>query len=118
MFGLSFGELLIIAVLALLLLGPERLPEAAKTIGKSLRDLRRVTDDLKDQMERELDVDERRGELGPHAGTSVRANAPPPATAQNVPGLEVALAEPGPPPARPSGSEPGATPVIPPEEKA
>ncbi len=118
MFGLSFGELLIIAVLALLLLGPERLPEAAKTIGKSLRELRRVTDDLKDQVAQELNVDERRAELGALAtGARGRPNEPPPpATAQNVPGLEAALAEPGPASAQRGGNAPASTPPAPPEK--
>jgi sec-independent protein translocase protein TatB len=98
MFGLSFGEILIIAVLALLLLGPERLPEAAKTLGKGLRDIRRATDDLKDQVEREIYSDDRkpRPSLVAPAPATVPgpAGPPPPATPENVPGLEAALAEP------------------------
>ncbi len=118
MFGLSFGELLIIAVLALLLLGPERLPEAAKTFGKGLRELRKVTDDLKDQVESELYVEDRRPELVPPAATrKADLAAPPPATADNVPGLEVALAEPGPAPAPPSGGVPEDGPAAAPEKK-
>ncbi len=58
MFGLSFGEVLIIAVLALILLGPDRLPHAARTLGKGLRQLRRAADDVKDEVERELRPDE------------------------------------------------------------
>ncbi len=54
MFGLSFGEVLIIAVVALILLGPDRLPDAARTLGKGLRQLRRAADDVKDDVEREL----------------------------------------------------------------
>jgi sec-independent protein translocase protein TatB len=102
MFGLSFGEIVIIAVLALLLLGPERLPEAAKTLGKGLRDLRRATDDIKDQVEREIYSDERKGGrpalVPPAAPAPVPgpAGPPPPATVENVPGLEAALAEPPP----------------------
>ena len=53
MFGLSFGELLIIAALALILLGPDRLPEAARTRGKVLREMRGATENLKDQLENE-----------------------------------------------------------------
>lgn len=100
MFGLSFGEILIIAVLALLLLGPERLPEAAKKLGKGLRDIRRATDDLKDQVEREIYADERKGAKPalvppvPAAPIPGPAGPPPAATAENVPGLEAALAEP------------------------
>jgi sec-independent protein translocase protein TatB len=100
MFGLSFGEIVIIAVIALLLLGPERLPDAAKTLGKGLRDLRRATDDLKDQVERELTLDERKIAKPslvapvPAAPVPGPAGPPPPATAENVPGLEAALADP------------------------
>lgn len=100
MFGLSFGEILIIAVLALLLLGPERLPDAAKTFGKSLRELRRATEDLKDQVQKEITLDDRkpsRPALVPPVATSPvpgPAGPPPPATKENVPGLEAALAEP------------------------
>jgi sec-independent protein translocase protein TatB len=53
MFGLSFSELLIIAVLALILLGPERLPDAARTLGKGMRHLQRASQDLKDELEKE-----------------------------------------------------------------
>lgn len=121
MFGLSFGELVIIAVLALLLLGPERLPEAAKTFGKGLRELRKVTDDLKDQVEHELYIEERRTELvAPMAATAAKADPnapPPPATADNVPGLEAALAEPAPARPSPAGGAPEASPVAAPEKK-
>ena len=103
MFGLSFGELVIIAVLALLLLGPDKLPEAAKTLGKGLRDLRRATDDLKDQVEREIYADDAkkvsRPALVPPVPTGPvpgPAGPPPAATAENVPGLEAALVD-GPP---------------------
>ena len=56
MFGLGFGEIMIILVLALLLLGPKKLPEAAKTIGKGLREFRKATDDLRGQIETEINV--------------------------------------------------------------
>jgi sec-independent protein translocase protein TatB len=101
MFGLGFGEIVIIALLALLLLGPDRLPEAAKTLGKTLRDVRRATDDIKGQIETELYLDERKAAkpaLVPPVPATPPAPAgpPPPATSENVPGLEAALAEPPP----------------------
>jgi sec-independent protein translocase protein TatB len=108
MFGLGFGEIVIIAILALLVLGPDRLPGAAKTVGKTLRDLRRATDDIKGQIETELYVDERKAAkpalVPPVPAMPPRpAGPPPPASADNVPGLEAALAEPevapAPPPA-------------------
>src|SRR6266508_3420606 len=96
MFGLSFGEIVIIAIVALLLLGPDRLPEAAKTLGKGLREIRKATDDLKDQVEREIYVDDRKvarpALVPPVAAAPVPgpAGPPPAASAENVPGLEAA----------------------------
>src|SRR5512133_2368307 len=99
MFGLGFGEIVIIAILALLLLGEKRLPEAAKTLGKTLREIRQATDDLKGQIQTELYADERKAAkpaLVPPvpAAPSAPAGPPPPASADNVPGLEAAIAEP------------------------
>jgi len=100
MFGLGFGEIVIIAILALLVLGPDRLPDAAKTIGKTLRDLRKATDDIKGQIETEIYAEDRKlakpALVPPVAAVSAPAGPPPPATAENVPGLEAALAEPEP----------------------
>ena len=107
MFGLSFGELAIIAILALLLLGPDRIPEAARTIAKGLKELRRATEDLKEQIGTELSVaeDVKRTVTGALSGALDAAAAqpaaalpprspPPAAAADNVPGLEAALVEP------------------------
>jgi sec-independent protein translocase protein TatB len=104
MFGLGFGEIVIIAILALLLLGEKRLPEAAKTLGKTLREIRHATDDLKDQIQTELYLDERKASkpaLVPPvpAAPTAPAGPPPPASVENVPGLEAAIAEPAPAPA-------------------
>lgn len=54
MFGMSMTEIAIIAIFALLVLGPGELPNAARTIGKTLRDFRRAGDDLRDTFEREV----------------------------------------------------------------
>jgi sec-independent protein translocase protein TatB len=95
MFGLSFGEIVIIAVLALLLLGADRLPDAARTLGKGLREFRRATEDLKDQIQGEIYAGERPRPPAVPPVPSSRAPGPPPqASAENVPGLEAALAEP------------------------
>ncbi len=107
MFGLSFTEVLIIAVLALVLLGPDQLPSAARTAGKWMREFRRATEDLKDQIETEIYVDERKARPSlvppvPSAPVPPPAGPPPVATAENVPGLEAALAEPAAPAAPPA----------------
>jgi sec-independent protein translocase protein TatB len=54
MFNIGPGELIIILILALVLLGPKRLPEVARTVGKGMRELRRATEDLKDSVESEF----------------------------------------------------------------
>lgn len=54
MFGMSMTELIIIALFALIVLGPKELPDAARKAGKVLRDLRRTGDDLRDTFEREI----------------------------------------------------------------
>jgi sec-independent protein translocase protein TatB len=117
MFGLGFGEIVIIAIVALLVLGPDRLPDAAKTIGKTLRDLRKATDDIKGQLETEIYADDRKvakPALVPPVAAAVPgpAGPPPPATAENVPGLEAALAEPE--PAQPAASAPARVEPAPP----
>ena len=112
MFGLGMGEIVIILVLALVLLGPQKLPDAAKQLGKGLREFRKATEDLKQQFETEL----YNGQSKPAKPTLVEprnppaAGQPPPAvppggvppvagevplaSAENIPGLEAALAEP------------------------
>lgn len=49
MFGLGTGELVIIAVIVLLVVGPNKLPTFMKTIGKTMRELRRASNELKRQ---------------------------------------------------------------------
>ena len=58
MFGIGMPELLLILGLALIVLGPKKLPELAKALGKGLAEFRRATDELKEefrQMEREVE---------------------------------------------------------------
>lgn len=58
MFDIGFSELLLVGVVALLVLGPERLPQAARTLGRCLGQARRAMHGLRAQMERELDMPE------------------------------------------------------------
>lgn len=56
MFGMGMGEIVLIAVVALLVLGPERLPGAAKAIGKGIRDLRQQSKDLQQTIEKDTQI--------------------------------------------------------------
>ncbi|MFT3927125.1 MAG: Sec-independent protein translocase protein TatB [Myxococcales bacterium] len=47
MFGIGFGEMLIIAVILLIAVGPRQLPQLMKTVGKGMREVRRATNDLR-----------------------------------------------------------------------
>ena len=57
MFGIGVQELIIIAIIALLIVGPKKLPDLAKTLGKGLRDFKNATEgvaeDLKDALKEE-----------------------------------------------------------------
>lgn len=65
MFNLGSGEIALIAIAALLILGPKRLPELARGLGKFMREFRRQTDEVRGVVEREfyrMDGDVRRPE--------------------------------------------------------
>lgn len=57
MFGIGMSEMLIILAVALLVFGPQKLPEIAKSIAKGLKELRRAGDDLRSSVNFDLDDD-------------------------------------------------------------
>ena len=54
MFGMSGTEMIIILVLALLLFGPNRLPEIAQMMGKGIREFNKATNDIRSTVETEF----------------------------------------------------------------
>lgn len=102
MFDIGFAELLLLAIVALLVIGPERLPETARTLGLWVGRLRRMFSSAKSELERELGVDDVRRQLHnerimeelreiekkhPEESQTDEENtiAPPPATQQDSP---------------------------------
>jgi len=71
MFGLGVWEIALILVVALLVLGPDKLPDAAKSLGKALNDFRRAGDDI------------RREVMGDSIPTPVKNAVQPPQTVAN-----------------------------------
>src|SRR3954467_9758513 len=60
MFDIGFSELMVIAVIALVVIGPERLPRVARTIGHLAGRLQRYVSDVKADINREMELDELR----------------------------------------------------------
>jgi len=56
-FGISFIEFLLIAAIALIIVGPDRIPEYARKLGKLVRDFRRMTTNLTGEMKKAIDLD-------------------------------------------------------------
>jgi len=60
MFDIGFSELVLVAVVALIVVGPERLPKAARTLGHLVGRLQRYVSDVKADINREIELDELR----------------------------------------------------------
>lgn len=58
MFGIGMPELMVILVIALLVVGPKRLPDLAKTFGKGLSEFRKATEGATETLKESLRVDE------------------------------------------------------------
>lgn len=58
MFDIGFSEMAVIAIVALIVIGPERLPAVARTVGTLLGRLRRYSNDVKAEVDRGLQLEE------------------------------------------------------------
>lgn len=54
MFNIGTPELILILVVALIILGPKRLPELAKSIGRGIREFQKAAEDVKDSLTRDI----------------------------------------------------------------
>lgn len=103
MFGIGTPELLVILVVALVVLGPQRLPEVARALGKGLAELRKATSGItselnnaRAQIEEEIRAAERAKRTAPKNEATVERSltgAPPPAPPADTATAAVAAAE-------------------------
>lgn len=63
MFDIGFSELLLCAVIALLVLGPERLPKAARTLGLIIGKIKRSISGIQEELERQIRTEELKEKL-------------------------------------------------------
>jgi sec-independent protein translocase protein TatB len=123
-FGLGMGEIVVILVVALLVLGPTQLPDAAKQVGKAIRALRKHTRDLQET----IDKDEAIGGTVRELRSALRGDDlfrepllpnPPPTIASNAPSPPSPIAPSPPPAAEPTVAQgDGAAPSTPPPPSA
>ncbi|HOK05853.1 MAG TPA: Sec-independent protein translocase protein TatB [Syntrophales bacterium] len=82
MFGIGLPELIVIAIVALLVVGPKRLPDLAKSLGQGLSEFRRAADGLTTSVKETLKEEdgEETGKEGKEGKTAPAADDAPPKT--------------------------------------
>ena len=107
MFGIGAGELLLLLVLALLVLGPERMPRLARDLGKTVGDLRRTSDELKQEFLNADSVIDRAAKLGePDQPAALPASPPSEEAGATQADVAVPDPEPGTDPEHAAGPQP------------
>lgn len=78
MFGIGMPEMILILAVALIVIGPKKLPDLAKSLGKAMGEFKKATRDLKDSMQIDTELKEVKGafdDLGKAPSPAVKADA-------------------------------------------
>jgi len=68
--SIGMPELVIIFVIALIIFGPRKLPELGKSLGRSINEFKRASNELKSTLEDEIRVEEQKTPAAPRAATT------------------------------------------------
>jgi sec-independent protein translocase protein TatB len=100
MFGIGSTELIIILIVALIVIGPAKLPEMAKSLGKALGEFRRVTTDVKrtiemeaEQADQKVRTEQAKKELFPETAAAETQAKPAEAAPSEAPAAEKPAAQ-------------------------
>ena len=96
MFGsIGMPELIIILVIALIIFGPRKLPELGRSLGRSINEFKKASNELRSTLEEEIRVEEQHDRTSATASATPPAATPPPVDATTVSRTTTTAPEPG-----------------------